>query len=127
MAVTETFTIASTITAKDSNPLNSPFIKTISFSFVGTVVEYNNGLQIPITTPTNLTLPVSPANIVYIRNTGSTNVTITWTPNGGTSHIVIDLVPQAFIMMGEATTGQGVTAISVVATTSQSTIEYVLG
>jgi len=126
MAV-ETFTITSTITAKDSNPFNKPFVKSISLNFVGTVVQYNNGLQIPTSTPTSLILPVSPANIVYIRNIGKTNVTITWTPSGGSSNVVINLVPQAFIIMSESTTGQGVTAISAVATTSQSTIEYVLG
>jgi hypothetical protein len=127
MATTETFSINSSITARDNSGLNRPFIKNILFTFVGTLVEYNNGLQVPTSPATSLILPANPANIVYIRNIGTTTITVTWTPNSGSSNIVVKLVPLGFIMMGEAATGQGVTAISVQSATSQGTIEYVLG
>ncbi len=78
---------------------------------------------------TPLTLPGSPTTFVYIKNLHATQtLTVTWTPNGGASNVVLTLQPGAFIAFGEVVQGlSGITALSVQASGAATPIEYVLG
>lgn len=100
----------------------------VGVSFLGTVSTYANQLEIG-TSPTSIGLPISPTQFIYVKNltpTTSTNtVTVTWTPNGGSSAVVVLLEPGAFILLGGPTTG-GISALSVTASTSSTPIEYIL-
>jgi|SRR5271157_2557431 len=78
------------------------------------------------TSPTALTLPVSPTNFMYIKNLHATNtVAVTWTPTGGASNIVLTLVPGAFIGFAEPTGAAGISAITVTASGASTPIEYI--
>jgi hypothetical protein len=79
--------------------------------------------------PTAITLPVSPATFLYIKNLHATQtITVTWTPNGGASNVVLTLQPGAYISFGEVVQGlSGITALSVQASGASTPIEYVLG
>jgi len=79
--------------------------------------------------PTSITLPGSPTTFCYIKNLHATQtVTVTWTPNGGASNVVLTLQPGAFICFGEVAQGlSGITALSVQASGASTPVEYVLG
>lgn len=95
-------------------------------SVVGTTVTRTSVLTIS-TTPVSLTLPVSPIQFLYIRNTHLTNtVSVTWTPTGGASNVIQLLEPGSFISFGQAAAGAGVTAVSVTGSGAGTTLEYVL-
>jgi hypothetical protein len=81
------------------------------------------------TSPTSITLPTSPTTFVYIKCTHATQtLTVTWTPNGGASNIVVTLQPGSWIGFGEAVLGlSGITALSIVGSGAGTTYEYVLG
>jgi hypothetical protein len=81
------------------------------------------------TSPTSVTLPISPCTFAYIKNLHATQtVTVTWTPNGGASNVVLTLQPGAYISFGETVQAlSGITALSVQASGASTPIEYVLG
>lgn len=85
-------------------------------------------LSIP-NSPTSISLPVSPTTFLYIKNLHATQtLTVTWTPNGGASNIVLTLQPGSWIAFGEAVLGtSGITALSVQGSGAATLIEYVLG
>lgn len=101
--------------------------KPISNSYQGTIEAYSQS-QIVGTSPTTITLPISPVEFFYLKNlssTSGTTVTVTWTPTGGSSASVLALDPGGYIFFCEGTTTNGVTAISVVASAAGTPIEYV--
>jgi hypothetical protein len=81
------------------------------------------------TSPTAVTLPISPATFVYIKCTHATQtLTVAWTPNGGASNTVVVLQPGSYIVFGEAVQAtSGITAISVTGSGAGTTIEYIIG
>jgi hypothetical protein len=79
------------------------------------------------TSPVTIALPASPANFLYIKNLDTVNtVTVTWTRNGGSSASVIVFNPGGWAIVGCPGTGTGLTALSVVASSSNTPIEYIL-
>jgi len=79
------------------------------------------------TSPTSISLPISPVQTVYIRNTHATQtLTVTWTPNGGASNIVVTLQPNSWIMLSESNLTSGITALSLQASGANTTVEYIL-
>lgn len=76
-----------------------------------------------------ITLPGSPATFVYIKNLHATQtVTVTWTPNGGASNVVLTVQPGGFICFGEVVQGlSGITALSLQASGASTPVEYVIG
>jgi hypothetical protein len=94
----------------------------------GTVFSDASGATVG-TSPTAITLPVSPTTFVYIKCTHiSQTLQVTWTPNGGASNIVVMLQPGSFICFGEVVQGQsGITALTVVGSGAGTSYEYVLG
>jgi hypothetical protein len=78
--------------------------------------------------PTSISLPVSPAQFVYIKNThGTQTLTVTWTPNGGSSNPVVTLEPGSAIILCEVAAGAGITALSLTGSSSNTTAEYIIG
>jgi hypothetical protein len=84
------------------------------------------GQSIP-NSATAISLPISPCQVVWIKNTGNTNaLQVTWTPQGGASNIVISLQPGSGILLIEAATGSGISALSLQAAAASTTVEYYL-
>jgi len=80
------------------------------------------------TTPTSVPLPTSPVNFLYFKNTHATQtITVTWTPNGGASNVVLTLQPGAFIGFAEPSGSNGISALSITASGANTTCEFILG
>ena len=83
-----------------------------NFSYVGSVFEYTNQGSVG-TSPTAVTLPISPVQFLKIQNLSTTTtLAVTWTKNGGGSVAVITLDPGGAIQFSETTTSNGITALT---------------
>ena len=79
------------------------------------------------TSPTTIFLPVTPTQVVFIHNLHATQtVTVTWTPNGGTSAAVCTLQPNGVIFFLESNAVSGITALSLQASGANTNVDYVL-
>jgi hypothetical protein len=125
--------------ATDSSTGTVPFRKQINLTMLGTAFEETQGLVIG-TTPVTITLPITPTQVVYIGNLHPTNtITVTWTPNGGTSAVVQTIGPvtqqanpqpatQGILLINNNAIGAtGITALSIVASAASTPIELMLG
>lgn len=81
------------------------------------------------TSPTSVTLPISPVTFVYLKNTHATQtLTVAWTPNGGSSNTVVVLQPGSYISFGETVQAtSGVTTITLTGSGAGTTVEYIIG
>lgn len=111
----------------DSITGTTPITKVFqSLAQSGSVFTEGNNVLIG-TSPTTLALPISPTNFLYIKNLSASNTsTVTWTPNGGSSNIVLTLLPGAALLFIEVGATAGITALSVTASAANTPIEYVL-
>lgn len=83
-------------------------------------------LSVP-NSPTSVTLPGSPAKVVFIQNLHATQtLTVTWTPNGGASNPVVTLQPGEFILLGGVSASGGITALSLQGSGAGTTTKLVL-
>jgi hypothetical protein len=125
--------------ATDSSTGSVPLRKQINLTMLGTAFEETQGLVIGVT-PVNITLPITPCQVVYIGNLHPTNtVTVTWTPNGGTSAVVQTIGPvtqqanpqpatQGIVLINNNAIGAtGITALTIVASGAFTPIELMLG
>lgn len=119
-----TTTISATLSATDG--VTSILNKNISTTSSGILLDYSSSFGVN-STPASIPLPASPLQFVYVKNIGTVNVVVTWTPNGGSSAVTQTLTPTSYIMFIQNTTGQGITALSVATASSSSFIEYVIG
>lgn len=96
-------------------------------SYNGTVGVFTNA----ILTDTNAhsqTLPTTNVLQFYFKNTHATaTITLTWTPQGGSSNVVKAVGPGGIVSFWETTTGSGITALSIQSNTSNATYEMFLG
>lgn len=100
--------------------------KLLNISFLGTISEYSQSQSIG-TSPTSITLPISPVQFLYIKNLSTTaTVTVTWTPNGGSSAAIQTLQAGAVILFSQTGTAGGITALSLTASAASTPIEFVL-
>ena len=102
--------------------------KVLNQAYTGTVESYGQSVIVG-TGVTTVSLPVSPAEFVYVKNLSSTagnTVTVSWTPTGGSSAVVIILDPNAFIILSEIGTSNGITALSFTANASGTPVEYIV-
>lgn len=100
--------------------------KALNLQFLGTIFEYSQSQNVG-TSPTTLSLPLSPTQFLYIKNLSPTaTVTVTWTPTGGASNPVLTIQPGGAITYVESNTTSGITALSVTASALLTPIEYVL-
>lgn len=124
MSVTATFT--GTLTVTDSASGTIQLVKTISGSYTGTEVSVGQSVIIG-TSPVTVALPVSPTQLLYIKNLHATNtVQVTWTPTGGASNVVITLQPLATELFAETNATSGITALSLVANAVSTPVEFLL-
>lgn len=124
MAVTVSISGQITITDNLTGSVQSQ--KAVVGSYTGTVAIEGQAVLIG-TSPTTITLPGSPTNFVYLKNLStSATLSVTWTPNGGASNVVVTLEPTSFIILDESITAAGITALSVTASAITTPIEYIL-
>jgi len=123
-----TLTCSGTNSVIDSSSGAIAFQKGLSAAFVGSVFSEAQTVTVS-TSPVSIALPISPTQFVYIKNVTATNNTliVTWTPNGGASNPVVTLEPGSFIQFVEATTGAGITALTVTGSAPGTLAEYILG
>ena len=101
-----------------------------NFQLVATSWQGSDFAQIPTT---GITIPLAAiggtAYFTYVRNLGANNITVAYTPAGGSSTSVI-LLPQSsnaggiFLYAMTAETAGGVTALTLTAATATTPAEY---
>lgn len=125
--VTQTNNLQVTITSQDA--LAATYLNRLlgQLSFVGVAGVFNR-LKIP-NANTAVTLPVSPAKQVYVRNNdAASNLTVIWTPNGGASATVAVLTPGSCLLLWDITgAGNGITALSLNQSVAATEVEYFIG
>lgn len=107
---------------------DTSFLKQLLLSYTGTVSSFAQSFLLG-TSATPINIPSTAAQFVYIRNVPATftsNVTVTWTPNGGNSATIATLAPGASIILSETDTTYGITALSLSASVVNTPIEYIL-
>lgn len=120
-------TLSGTLQAVDSSTGTVQFNKQISVNLAsGTTSAYAESLLVGTGT-TTISLPISPAQCVYIKNLhASQTVTVTWTPNGGSTATILTLQPQGAILFLEANTSSGITALTMTASGASTPVDYVV-
>lgn len=118
--------LSGTVQIVDSTSGASPLTIPISFTVSGTAVADAMSLTIG-TSPTSVTLPIGTVNFVMIINkSNSATLTVTWTPNGGSSNVVQTLEPGSGIVVAQAASGAGITALSLEASGSGTPAQVIL-
>lgn len=124
MSVTVATTGTQTLT--DSTSTTTPFVRAVTGSYTGLASSVAQQVLIP-NAPTSITLPISPVNFVYVKNlSGTATITVTWTPNGGASNVVVTLQPGSYVELVETAAGSGITALSLQASVASTPVEYLL-
>lgn len=122
-----TSSVAGTIQLTDSATNSTIYYKQlINLLMVGTSFLETQPASIG-TSPTSITLPISPVQFLYIKNLHATQtLTVTWTPTGGASATVQTLQPGSIIILLEAATGGGITALTLTGSGANTNCELVL-
>jgi hypothetical protein len=121
--------VSGNIVLTDSSGVQQPLLKAF-LSVFATLNASTFGQATIGTSPVSVTLPASPTQLLYAANlqtgkAGSTNtLTITWTPQGGTSAQIMVLQPQSVLFFFNP--GAGITALSVVASGANTVVDYLL-
>ncbi len=123
-----TASISGNLKITDNLTGSTSLSKVLNSAYSGTVESYGQSVIIG-TSPTSISLPVNPAQFLYIKNLSSTTgttVTATWTPTRGASATIVTLDPNAIIIFCEVTTANGVSALSLVSNQAGTPVEYIL-
>lgn len=123
-----TASVSGNIKITDNLTGSTSLSKVLNNAYTGTVESYGQSVIIG-TSLVSISLPVSPAQFLYIKNLSSTlgtTVTATWTPASGTSAAVITLDPSAVVIFCEVVTTNGITALSLISNTAGTPVEYIL-
>lgn len=117
--------LSGAIQAQDVVTNNLILNKTLAvLQFTGSVETVGESISVG-TSPVAISLPVSPSQVLYVKNTHATQtLLVTWTPNGGASNPVITLQPQGYIIFAEPNTTSGITALTVTGSAPSTTLEY---
>lgn len=119
-------TLAGTIQAVDPNTGTLTVLKNLAQQFTGSVASQGEAVKFG-TSPVSLPLPISPTQVIYIANLSQLNtVTVTWTPTGASSAVVQTLQPLAAILVMGSNVTSGVTAISLTASSANTSVDYLL-
>ncbi len=117
-------------TTNINSPNDASFSRAFAKIISTTLSQSNTAENITITsgTPLTVTLPVSPANLVYVRNmpNSAAILSVSWTPAGGASVSVTTLTPGGILLLFETATGGGVTALSLATFSLTSTVEWIV-
>lgn len=117
-----------TVTLTDNITGSTSLSKPVNNTYSGDLSSFAQSLIVG-TSPYVVSIPNNLAEFVYIKNlsaTDGTTVTVTWTPNAGTSATVITLDPGAMIIFAETSVNNGITAMSVVSNQQGTPIEFIL-
>jgi hypothetical protein len=123
-----TATLNGNLQLTDNLSGSTTFLKQLLLSYAGTVSSFSQGLLVQ-PTPINIGIPYVTAQFVYVRNVSATagaNVTVSWTPNGGSLATVIVLSPGSAILFSETNQTNGIGALSLIATSANTPVEYIL-
>lgn len=123
-----TASVSGDLQLTDNQSGSTTFLKALSLSYSGTVSAFAQQTLIGLT-PITIDLQNSNAQFVYIKNiktTFSSNLTVTWTPNGGASETAITLSPGSAIILCETDAVNGITALSLTASAANTPVEYLL-
>ncbi len=124
-AVSESFT--GTLTSSDGLQTSSPRTKQITGNASPIGGEYYNPALSVTTGGVSPVLPASEVNFLSIKNTGANDCTVTWTPNGGASAIVLTLKANGgMIVFAQPVAGKGITALTLTAITASTTVDIYL-
>lgn len=121
-----------TIQAVDITANVTPFTRQLTGILLpATVWSAADFFQAPNSSPATITLPATTVFFVYVRNLGSNNITINYTPTGGGStSIVLPPVTSnfggVFLYGCTAETAGGITALSLQAASAATPCEYFL-
>lgn len=120
-ALNGTIVITDTVT---NNLITTKTLATVTF--LGSVSSIAETVSIG-TSPVSISLPVATTQVVYVKNTHPTQtLTVTWTPNGGSSNPVVTLEPNGVILFSEPSSGGGITALTLTGSGAGTTAEYLL-
>lgn len=119
--------LSTAIQIEDAVTNNLILNKTLAaFSFSGSVSTVAEAISVG-TSPVTIALPISPTQVVYVRNTHATQtLTVAWTPTGGASNTVVVLQPNGYILFGEPNVTSGITALTLTGSLAGTTCEYIL-
>lgn len=120
--------VRGTITVTDNLTGSTSLSKPVNNSYTGDLATYGQTVVVG-TSAYIVALPNNLAEFVYIKNlsaTAGTTVTVTWTPNTGTTVNVITLDPGAMIVFCEGTTNNGITSLSLVSNQLGTLVEFIL-
>ena len=96
-------------------------------SFTGSVAEYYPNVSAASGGGTAITLPISPVQFVYLKNTSATIAcAVQWTKQGGSSVAVLTLDPGGALLFCENGTSNGITALTLTAASSTVPVQMVL-
>lgn len=107
---------------------DTTFLKQLVLSYTGTVSSFAQSFLVGTATSV-IPVPSPSAQFVYIRNiptTFASNLSVTWTPNGAGSETIVTLSPGAAIILAETDQVNGITALTLTATASNTPVEYIL-
>lgn len=101
--------------------------KLINLSFAGTISSFAQSQSIG-TSPVTINVPVIPTQFVYLKNLStSATITVSWTcTEVGVSNQVLVLQPGSFIIFLESNVLSGITAMSLTASNTATTVEYIM-
>lgn len=95
--------------------------------YAGSVGVFTNAI-LADTNSHSQTLPTTTVLQFYFKNTATAgNVTLTWTPSGGSSNIVKKVGPGGVVAFWEPATGDGITTLTIQSDTNPVTYEMFLG
>jgi hypothetical protein len=123
-----TAAIRGSITVTDNLTGSTSLSKPVNNSYTGDLSVYGQSVVVG-TTSYVVALPNNLAEFVYIKNlsaTAGTTLTVTWTPNTGTTVNVITLDPGGMIQFCEGTTNNGISALSLVSSQPGTFVEFIL-
>jgi hypothetical protein len=123
-----TASLNGTLQLTDNLAGNTTFLKQLVLSYAGTVSSFAQGLNLG-TGSVAIALPISPAQFVYIRNLAAnagSNLTVTWTPTGGSPATALILSPGAFVIFGETNQSNGISALTLTAAVVNTPVEYLI-
>jgi hypothetical protein len=119
--------LAGTIQLTDTSTNSTIFYKQLlNLLMTGTSFQETQAASIG-TSPVSIALPVSPTNFLYVKNLHATQtLTVTWTPNGGSSAVVQTLEPGSALLLIQTSLTAGITALSLTGSGAATTCEYIL-
>lgn len=107
---------------------NTTFLKQLLLSYTGVVSSFAQNFLVG-TSPSTIAIPSTSAQFLYIRNiptTFTSNITVAWTPNGGSSETILTLSPGSAILFSETDTTNGITALTLTASAVNTPVEFIL-